>query len=170
MSQQTGGDQEAAKPDLRVEDPSDRDEMDSILLLATRAVNRLGQSGTAAREALQKLVQAVADVSWQQQEAPKSVAVAAASVSGKSCRYICQEGHKLEDCPKFLQLLPNFRHLMCMRCKRCLSCLEERQGKDLTAVGAKKGEQSACRQGGSKCEKCSEWHHPLPKCPKYRPL
>ena len=114
MSQQTGQDQEAAKSDLRIKDPSDRDEMESILLLATRAVNRLGQSGTAAREALQRLVQAVADVSWQEQEAPKPV-VAAVFIGGRSCRYECQENHKPEDCPKFLQLSPNFRHLMCMR-------------------------------------------------------
>ena len=121
------------------------------------------------RESLQRLVQAVAEVNWQQQEVPKPV-VAAVSVGGKSCRYECQEDHKLEDCPKFLQLSPNLRHLMCMRWKRCLSCLEERHGEDITAAGAKVGEQHACRKGGSRCEKCGEWHHPLPKCPKYRPL
>ena len=76
----------------------------------------------------------------------------------------------MQECPRFLQLSPNFRHLMCMRWNRCLSCLEERHGEDVTAKGAGKGEQHACRQGGSKCSKCEEWHHPLPKCPKYRPV
>ena len=98
-------------------------EMESIFCLATIAASRLGQSGAAVRESLQRLEQAVAEVNWQQQEAPE-LGVAAASVSDKSCRYECQEHHKLENCPKFLQLSPNFRHLMCMRWGRCLSCLE----------------------------------------------
>ena len=144
--------------------------MDSILLLAARAVNRLGQPGTEVKAALRKLMEAVADMDQQRQGKPEPAAAAAAAVNDKTCPYGCQERHKLQECPRFLQLSPNFRYLRCMGWNLCLSCLEERHGEDATAIGARRGEQHACRQGGSMCNKCDEWHHPLPKCPKYRPV
>jgi len=170
MSRLTGEVREAAKPDPRVEDPSDRDEMDSILLLAMKAANRrlAGESGAAMREALQKLVQAAAEVSRQQQETPKPAAMAAAPISSKSCEYVekkeeaspavavasisttsckmgCQMGHKIESCPKFLQFAPNARYLVGMAKGLCLSCLEERHGEDLKKIDTNRGGQHACR-------------------------
>ena len=67
--------------------------MDIILLLAMRAANRrlAGESGAAMREALQKLVQAAAEVSRQQQETPKPAAVAVASISGDASFYQQQQ-------------------------------------------------------------------------------
>ena len=151
-------------------DPSDKEEIDSITLLLAGAVNRLGQSGTEFKAALQMWKQAAAKMEWQQQEVPKPTAMAATSTSSKGCKYGCQESHKLEKCPKFLRLSPNFCHLLCMRWELCLSCLEERHGEDLKRVSLEaKGEPHNCRQGGGKCEKCGDWHHPLTKCPKFRP-
>ena len=86
MSQPTGRNPEVVKSGPGIKDPSEREEMDSILLLATRAVSRLGQPGAVMKEILQKLVQAAAEVDWRPQEAPKPVAAAAASASIKSCR------------------------------------------------------------------------------------
>jgi len=83
--------------------------MDSIQLLAARVVNQLGQPGTEVKEALQKLMQAVADMNRRHEGAPEPVATAAVAVSGKSCRYGCPEEHKLQECPRFLQLSPKNR-------------------------------------------------------------
>ena len=132
MSRPTGEVREAAKPDLRVEDPNGRDVMDSILLLAKQAVSQLGEQSEAAQEmrkTLQKLEQAAAKVSWQQQETPKPAAVAATPISSKSCEQVekkeeaspaaavaslsstrcrmgCQMRHRIEECPSFCSSLP----------------------------------------------------------------
>jgi len=153
MSQPIGRNQEAAKPDPRVKDPTDGSEINSILFQALKGATRLGQQGADTKKVLLLAIEAAAKIGQpgkeagaekgrrkeEKKEAASQVAAKAAPKPKpqagvpKPCRLAyrgCRENHKLDRCGMFGRMTGEQKLAIILDEQLCFFCFKHKASQE----------------------------------------